>query len=133
MAVTIRLADEVDVSRGSMLAPVANPPKTAQSIRAQICWMTDEPLKARGRYLLQHTIHRARAIVMSIEHRIDIHALENKPADELRLNDLGEITLKCAEPIFYDEYRRNRRTGSFILIDEGTNSTVAAGMILGEA
>ena len=130
MAVTIRLDDEVDASRGSMLAPVANPPRESQELRAKICWMTEEPLKPRGKYLLQHTIHRTKAIIQAIHHRVNIHTLEAEDAAELVLNDLGEVAIKTADPIFYDDYRRNRRTGSFILIDEGTNSTVGAGMLL---
>ncbi len=130
MAVTIRLNDEVDVSRGSMLAPISNPPREAKEFRAKLCWMTDEALAPRGKFILQHTIHRTKALVQAIHNRIDIESLETEDADQLKLNDLGEVTIKTADPIFFDDYRKNRRTGSFILIDEGTNGTVAAGMLL---
>ncbi len=130
MAVSLRLEDEVDASRGTMIVPADNAPFAGKELRAKLCWMTDEPLRPRGKFLLQHTTHRVRAIVQAVNNRMDIERLETENADELTLNDIGEVELKVAAPIFYDDYRKNRRTGSFILIDEGTNSTVAAGMLL---
>jgi bifunctional enzyme CysN/CysC len=92
--------------------------------------MADEPLRARGRYVIRHTTREARALVDEVVHRVDVHALEpDAEAYELGLNDIGTVRLRLSEPIVADEYRRNRATGSFILIDEATNATVGAGMI----
>jgi sulfate adenylyltransferase subunit 1 (EFTu-like GTPase family) len=129
-SVTVLLEDDVDVSRGDMLVGAAEQPQTARRLEATVCWMTDQPLTARGRYIVRHTTREVRAIVEQIVHRTDVHTLEPVPgADTLELNDIGAVSLRLSAPLVVDDYRRNRQTGSFILIDESTNATVGAGMI----
>jgi sulfate adenylyltransferase large subunit len=130
MSVAVRLEDEVDVSRGDMLVGRDDQPVAARELEAMVCWMSDQPLQARGRYSIKHTTRTARAIVEEIEHRIDINTLEHVPATRLGLNEIGRVQLRCSSALVVDPYSRNRTTGSFILIDESTNDTVAAGMIL---
>ncbi|HEY1558901.1 MAG TPA: GTP-binding protein [Kofleriaceae bacterium] len=133
MSVTVHLADDVDVSRGDMICRPNNQPAVGQDLDAMVCWMSDKPLAARGRYALKHTTRWTRAIVTDLMYRLDIntgHREEGVAA--LELNALGRIRLRTTTPLIYDPYRRNRATGSFILVDEATNATVAAGMLLGE-
>jgi sulfate adenylyltransferase large subunit len=130
MSVAVRLADEVDVSRGDMLVGRDDHPVAARELEAMVCWMSEQPLAPRGRYAIKHTTRNARAIVEEIEHRVDINTLEHVPATQLGLNEIGRVQLRCSSPLVVDPYSRNRTTGSFILIDESTNDTVAAGMVL---
>jgi len=133
MSVTLHLAGDTDVSRGDLICRPNNRPFTGQDLQAMVCWMTEAPLTPKGRYALKHTTRNVRAAVTAIQYRLDVntgHRQEGVPS--LGLNDLGRISLRTTAPIFYDEYRRNRTTGSFILIDETTNSTVGAGMLLAE-
>jgi sulfate adenylyltransferase large subunit len=131
LSVTLRLADDVDVSRGYMLCPVDNQPTVGQDLEAMVCWMTARPLAPRSMYLLKHTTRSVRAMVTAVQHRLDVNTLErDEGATKLELNDIGRIRLRATAPIAYDPYARNRATGSFILIDEATNNTVAAGMLL---
>ena len=95
-----------------------------------VCWMSDKPLTPRGRYALKHTTRWTRAIVTELDYRLDINTGAHAPADQLPLNGLGRIRLKTTTPVIFDPYRQNRTTGSFILVDEATNATVAAGMLL---
>ncbi len=131
-SVTITLENEIDISRGDMLVKPNNQPQIAQDIEAMICWFSDtKQLTPRSRYILRHTTREAKAIISEIRYKVDIntlHKIENDPT--FRLNEIGRISLRTSTPLFHDPYRRNRLTGSFILIDEGTNETVAAGMIL---
>jgi sulfate adenylyltransferase large subunit len=134
MSVTVHLADDVDISRGDLLSRPNNQPTVGQDLDAMICWMTDKPLQTKGRYALKHTTRWTRAIVTDVLYRLDVntgHRVES--SGQLGLNDLGRIRLRTTTPIIYDAYRRNRTTGSFILVDEATNATVAAGMLLEEA
>ncbi len=133
MSVTIRLADDVDVSRGNMIVGVERPPVSAQHVEGWVCWMTDRsPLTPGTRLAIKHTTHSARAIVTGVRSRLKINTLaEDIEADGLSLNEIGRVTLRTTEPLFFDPYRENRHTGSFILIDEATNHTVGAGMLLG--
>ncbi|HYZ29240.1 MAG TPA: GTP-binding protein, partial [Thermoleophilaceae bacterium] len=129
-SVTVLLEDDLDVSRGDMLVGAGDHPQTARSLEATVCWMTDQPLVARGRYIVRHTTRVVKAIVDEIAHKIDMDTLEpDDPADRLGLNDIGAVKLRLSAPLIVDDYRRNRETGSFILIDEATNATVGAGMI----
>ena len=130
MSVALRLADEIDVSRGDMIVEPEDQPITARELEAHICWMSDKPLEPRSRYTLKHTTRTARAVVEEIQHRVDINTLEHGPASQLGLNEIGRVRLRCSAPLVVDPYSRNRTTGSFILIDESTNDTVAAGMII---
>ena len=130
MSVTLHLEDDVDVSRGDMICRLNNQPAVGQDLDAMVCWMTDRPLSPKGRYALKHTTRWSRAIVTDLLYKLDVntgHRIEG--ATELGLNDLGRIRLRTTSPILYDAYRRNRTTGSFILVDESTNTTVAAGML----
>ncbi|HTR52462.1 MAG TPA: GTP-binding protein [Kofleriaceae bacterium] len=133
MSVTVHLADDVDVSRGDMLCRPNNQPTVGQDLDAMVCWMSDKPLAARGRYALKHTTRWTRAIITELVYRLDINTgHRDEQVDKLELNALGRIRLRTTTPVIYDAYRRNRTTGSFILVDEATNATVAAGMLLGE-
>jgi bifunctional enzyme CysN/CysC len=131
MSVTVRLKDDIDISRGDMICRPQNKPTATQDIDAMICWLTDDPLHVRGMYALKHTTRSVRAQVRDIEYRIDVNTLHrDESADTLTLNEIGRIKLRTTKPLFVDEYRRNRTTGSFLLIDEATGATVGAGMIL---
>jgi sulfate adenylyltransferase large subunit len=131
MSVTLRLEDELDVSRGDMIVEPEDQPVTASELDAMLCWMSQKPMRPGGRYALKHTTRSARAIVSELEYRVDVNSLEHAPADQLELNEIGRVRLRSSTPLVVDRYRRNRTTGSFILIDEATNDTVAAGMIVG--
>jgi bifunctional enzyme CysN/CysC len=133
MSVTIRLDDDIDISRGSMICRPRNQPHVGQDLEAMVCWMSEiRPLRAGDRFGIKHTTQTARTIVKDVAYQIDVNSLHRNEVDrELSLNEMGRVTLRTTAPLFYDEYRRNRTTGSFILIDEATSSTVGAGMILG--
>ena len=129
-SVTIVLKDDLDVSRGDMLVGFENLPGMSSDLYARVSWMHQRPLKAGGRYLLKHTTQTVQSIVTSIESRIDISTYESQPSPtELPLNDIGEIRLRTSKPLVFDGYANNRLTGSFILIEQGSNHTVAAGML----
>ena len=131
MSVTIRLADDLDVSRGDMLADPAAPPVVARELEARVCWMSDRPLEPRARLAVKQTTRSVRAIADELVSRTDVHTLEDAPAPErLELNDIGVVRLRLAEPLCVDPYGENRTTGAFVLIDEATNETVGAGMVL---
>jgi bifunctional enzyme CysN/CysC len=132
MAVTIRLADEIDNSRGDLLAPSDQAPQVTNEFEADICWMVDRPLTAGGRYSIKHTTRATKAVVTEILHRLDVNTLgEDAEATELALNGIGRVQLRTATPLAIDPYSVNRITGSFILIDEATNATAGAGLIRG--
>ncbi|MGS2614155.1 sulfate adenylyltransferase subunit CysN [Micromonospora sp. LZ34] len=132
MSVTVRLADEIDISRGDMICRPNNAPAVAQDIEAMVCWMDEtRPLQVGGRYAIKHTTRSARAIVRGLHYRLDINSLHrDESAGELRLNEIGRVRLRTTVPLLADEYRRNRTTGGFVIIDETTNRTVGAGMIV---
>ncbi|MBW3632762.1 MAG: sulfate adenylyltransferase subunit CysN [Chloroflexi bacterium] len=132
MSVTVRLEDDLDVSRGDMICRPHNAPIPSQDIDAMVCWMTDTPLTAGRQLAVKHTTRSARAMVRDLRYRLDVNTLHrDEEAEFLQLNDIGRVQLRTTAPLFVDEYRRNRATGGFILIDESTNSTVGAGMIVG--
>jgi bifunctional enzyme CysN/CysC len=130
-AVTVRLSDNLDVSRGDMICRPHNRPEVTQDVEAMVCWMDAEaPLTPRTIYTLKHTTRTVRAMVTELRYRLDINTMQrDEEASVLSLNEIGRVVLRSTEPIFVDDYRRNRQTGSFILIDESTNQTVAGGMI----
>ncbi|MCZ7376987.1 GTP-binding protein [Micromonospora sp. WMMC250] len=132
MSVTVRLADEIDISRGDLICRPNNAPAVAQDIEAMVCWMDETaPLRVGGRYAIKHTTRSARAIVRGLHYRLDINSLHrDESADELRLNEIGRVRLRTTVPLLADEYRRNRTTGGFVIIDETTNRTVGAAMIV---
>jgi bifunctional enzyme CysN/CysC len=128
---TVSLADQIDISRGDMLADPSAPPSVGREFAATLIWMAAEPLRPESAYLLKHTTRQVCADVRSIRHVLDILTLDFGPAAELKLNDIAEVEIETHHPIFFDPYRKNRATGSFILIDMISNRTVAAGMIQG--
>jgi sulfate adenylyltransferase large subunit len=131
MSVTVRLADDLDVSRGDLICRRADRPALARDLVADVCWMADAPLRPGGRYAIKHAAHTARAIVESIDDRVEVASLGREPTPgELALNDIGRVRVRTSKPLAFDPYARNRATGSFILIDEATNDTVGAGMIV---
>jgi bifunctional enzyme CysN/CysC len=131
MSVTIRLEDEIDVSRGDMICRTHNQPVIAQDLDAMVCWMTDKPLLPRAKLGLKHTTRSVRTLVRELQYRLDVNTLHrDEAADQLSLNEIGRVRLRTTAPVLADEYRRNRTTGGFILIDESTNRTVGAGMII---
>ncbi len=128
---TIRLEDDIDVSRGDMLADPDNPPVIARELVARVCWMSERPLEERAKLAIKQTTRTSRALVEELESVVDIETLEDHASPErLELNDLGTVRLRLAEPLAVDPYARNRATGAFILIDEATNDTVGAGMVV---
>jgi sulfate adenylyltransferase subunit 1 len=130
-SVVMTLEDEIDISRGDMLVKANNPPEASQDVEAMVCWFSQKPMETRGKYLLRHTTKETKAIVQELRYQVDIETLHKKEGTSaLGMNDIGRIALRTAAPLFYDSYRRNRLTGSFILIDLGTHETVAAGMIV---
>jgi sulfate adenylyltransferase large subunit len=130
MSVTIRLADDLDVSRGDMLADPEQPPTVARELEATVCWMAEKPLEPRTRLVVKQTTRSVRAIADELVSVIDIHTLEDRPSPErLELNDIARVRFRLAEPLAVDPYAENRATGAFILIDEATNDTVGAGMV----
>ena len=130
MSVTVRLDDDVDVSRGDMICRPANAPKPSQDIDAMVCWMTNAPLKPRQKLAIKHTTRTGRALVKDIQYRLDINTLHrDQETKELGLNEIGRVQLRTTTPLLCDPYSKNRTTGSFILIDEATGVTVGAGMI----
>ncbi len=131
MSVALRLADAIDVSRGDMIVGTEDQPIVARELDAMVCWMGERPMAAGGRYVIKHTTRTARAVVAELEHRVDVNSLAHVLADGLGLNEIGRVHLRASAPVMVDRYRRNRTTGSFILIDEATNDTVGAGMVLG--
>ena len=135
LSVTVRLEDDLDVSRGEMLCSPEEQPVVSRELEATVCWMADAPLRAGGRYALKHTTRSVRAVVEEVIERTDVETLSPDGAASagggLGLNDIGRVRLRTSAPLVVDPYRVNRTTGSFILIDEGTNATVGAGMVLG--
>jgi bifunctional enzyme CysN/CysC/sulfate adenylyltransferase subunit 1 len=129
-SVTLVLEHDIDISRGSMLIGAEHPPGYASELHAEICWMYTRPLQAGKKYFLKHTTHTVQCVVTEIVNKLNMATLETeaKPA-ELTVNDIGEIRLRAAKPLVFDGYETNRLTGSFILIEQGTNATVAAGML----
>jgi bifunctional enzyme CysN/CysC len=129
-SITVQLEDEVDISRGDMICRPNNQPTVTQDIDAMICWMDSAPLRAGAKYALKHTTRTVRVLTKEINYALDIDTLHRDQAPaELPLNGIGRIRLRTTQPLLVDPYRRNRQTGSFILIDESTNRTVGAGFI----
>ncbi len=131
LSVIVRVADDIDISRGDMLATPDAAPTVTREIVADVCWMSERSLDPRGRYVLRHTTREVVARVERIEHRVDIHTFDRVDAPSLELNDIGRIELRTSAPLAVDNYSEDRATGSFILIDEATNDTMGAGMIVG--
>ena len=130
MSVTVRLEDDLDVSRGDMICRPQNAPKPSQDVDAMVCWMTNEPLRPRQKLAIKHTTRSGRAMVKQIQYRLDVNTLHrDQDAGELGLNEIGRVQLRTQVPLLADPYSKNRTTGSFILVDEATGVTAGAGMI----
>jgi sulfate adenylyltransferase subunit 1 (EFTu-like GTPase family) len=119
----------VDLSRGDMLVRPENRPQAASQFSADLCWMVQEPLIPKKKYSLKHTTQTMKAMVTEIEYRTNVNTLEKEKREQLGLNDIARVKIQALKPLFFDPYKKNRNTGNFILIDELTNNTVAAGMI----
>ncbi len=132
MAVIVTLTDDIDISRGDMICRPHNQPAVLQDLDAQVCWMDETASLAVGRrYGIKHTTRWARAVVRDVSYRIDVNTLHRvEDATELSLNEIGRVQLRATQPLFVDAYIGNRQTGAFILVDEGSNRTVAAGMLV---
>jgi len=131
LSISVALEDELDVSRGDLIAPAAGAPAPVRELAATLCWLGDAPARPGARYLLKHGTRTVRAKLDGIDHRLDLQALDRAAAAELVLNDLAHVRLRLGEPLAADTYAACRATGAFILIDEATNDTVAAGMVEG--
>jgi sulfate adenylyltransferase subunit 1 len=130
-SVCITLEDEIDISRGDTLVKTNNPPKVEQDIEAMICWFSNKPMAPQAKLIIRHTTQETKAIIQEVKYHVDINTLHKvEGQSSFSMNDIGRISLRTAVPLIHDSYRRNRTTGSFILIDPGTNETVAAGMII---
>ncbi|MDC1105181.1 GTP-binding protein [Prolixibacteraceae bacterium] len=129
-SVSIQLEDEIDISRGSLLSAADNCPKSSQQIEAMICWMSETPMRVRGKYIIKHTSSEVLGIIQEVVNKVDINTLELADENSVGLNDIARIKLKTSKPLFYDSYKQNRITGSFVIIEETTNNTVGAGMII---
>ncbi len=131
MSVTILLEDEYDLSRGDMIVRENNHPTVSQDLEVMICWFNDRPMQLRGKYAIMHTTQEARCIIKEIRYKLDINTLHRNQEDlHIGMNDIARVVIRTTKPLFFDSYRKNRNTGSLILVDEGTNETVAAGMII---
>ena len=128
-SVTLLLADEIDISRGDMIVKSAEQPQALKQIDATVCWLSETPMSPARTYLLRHTTREVKAKIAKIDYRLDVNTLEHEPVTTLAMNDIANLTLKLAQPVFADPYTDNRATGAFIVIDESTNNTVGAGMI----
>jgi sulfate adenylyltransferase subunit 1 len=130
-SVTIRLTDDIDISRGDMIVKKGNLPSVNQEIDIMICWFNEKPLNPAGKYIIRHTSREARCLIREIDFKMDINTLEHNRKDlTIGMNDIGKIRIKTTQPLFFDSYFKNRITGSLVLVDEGTFETVAAGMII---
>lgn len=130
-AVTLTLDEEIDISRGDMIAAADNAPRQEQEVEMMVCWFNEKKLIPRGKYTLKHTSNDSRCIITEVVNKVDVNTLEKITNDlTVGLNDIAHIKIKSAKPLFVDSYTQNRQTGSLIIIDEGTNETVAAGMII---
>lgn len=131
MSVTFTLEDEIDISRGDMIAKPNNQPQSSQEIDMMICWMNTKGMQPGSKYLIRHTTNEAKCIIKDVRYKINIDTLDrHQEENNFEVNDIGRISVKIAKPLFFDSYRKNRITGSVILIDEFTNETVGAGMII---
>jgi len=131
MSVTIRLEDEIDISRGDMIVRPNNQPEDGQDIEVMVCWLSEKPLQLKGKYAIKHTSREARCIINEIKYKVNINTLHRVEENvTIGLNDIGRISIRTTQRLFYDGYRRNRYTGSLIIIDEATNETVGACMIV---
>ena len=129
-SVTILLEDEIDISRGDMIIKTDELPNVSKQIDAMLCWLSETPLDPRRKYVIRHTTRESKAMLAGVDFRMDINTMEHQPAEKLSMNDIAKVSFKLAQPLFTDAYVESRGTGAFIVIDESTNNTVGAGMIV---
>ncbi len=130
MSVTLRLSDDLDISRGDMIVKENNVPQISQDIDVMMCWMGDKPMKPGTKFYLKHTTKDVRCMIKEIKYKVDVNTLNRiDDGQELKMNEIAKVSIRTTKPLFFDSYRRNRNTGSLIVIDEGTNNTVGVGMI----
>ena len=130
-SVAFRLADDIDISRGDMIVDAHGKPQVGQEIELMVCWLGEKPMALGGKYTIRHTTAELRCIIRDVKYKVDINTLDKLEGDkDLALNEIACLQIKTSKPIFYDPYKENRITGSISIIDEGTNNTVGAGMIL---
>ncbi|MBP7255829.1 MAG: sulfate adenylyltransferase subunit CysN [Chitinophagales bacterium] len=131
MSVTMTLEDEIDISRGDMIVRENNVPQVSQDMDIMVCWMNEKKMIPNGKYGLRHTTKDCRCMIKEVKYKLNVNTLHRNEEDlEIGLNDIARISIRTTSPLFFDSYKRNRFTGSVILVDEGTNETVAAGMII---
>ena len=132
MSVTLLLNDDLDLSRGDMIVREQNHPEVKQDIELMVCWFHEKPMQLRGKYAIQHTTQTVRCLIKDIQYKMDVNSLHRNLEDKtIGMNDIARVTIRTTKPLFVDAYRKNRITGSVILVDEGTNETVGAGMVIG--
>ena len=129
-SVTLLLTDEIDTSRGDMIVKTGSNIEPVKQIEAHICWLSETPLSPARTYVIRHTTRESKAKVGTIQYKIDVNTLEHQATPDLKMNDIARMTFKLAQPLMVDSYSKNRATGAFIVIDESTNNTVGAGMIV---
>lgn len=130
MSIAIELEDDLDISRGDMIVKPNNQPEVSQDIDAMLCWFSPQPLQLGGKYVLRHTTAEVRTMIKDVVYKMDVNELHKDESDkDIKMNDIARIKLRTTKPLFFDPYKKNRETGSLILVDEATNNTVAAGMI----
>jgi sulfate adenylyltransferase subunit 1 len=124
------LEDEIDTSRGDMIVKTGEVPEPVKQIEAFVCWLSETPLSPARTYIVRHTTRESKAKIGAIQYKVDVNTLEQQPTSDLKMNDIARLTFKLAQPLMVDSYKTNRATGAFIVIDESTNNTVGAGMIV---
>jgi sulfate adenylyltransferase subunit 1 len=130
-SVTFRLANDIDISRGDMIVPADDRPSIGQEVDLMVCWLSEKPMVLGGKYVIRHTTSELRGIINGVDFKVNINNLEENREDKsVGLNEIAKISIKTSKPIFFDSYQENHITGSIIIIDEATNNTVGAGMIL---
>ncbi len=131
MSVTFRLSDDLDISRGDMIVKENNVPEIEQDLDVMVCWMNDKPLQPHTKYHLKHTTNDVKCMIKEIKYKVDVNTLNRiEDGKELKMNEIARVSIRTTKPLFFDSYRKNRQTGSIILIEEGTNNTVGVGMIV---
>ena len=131
MSVTLRLSDDLDISRGDMIVKENNVPEIEQDLDVMVCWMSDKPLLPRTKYHLKHTTNDVKCMVKEIKYKVDVNTLNRiEDGQDLKMNEIARVSIRTTKPLFFDSYRKNRQTGSLILVEEGTNNTVGVGMIV---
>lgn len=131
MSVTMTLEDEIDISRGDIIAKPNNQPQAEQDIDVMVCWMNQQPAKINSKFFVRHSTKEVKGVIKEIQYKMDINSLNrDETAEDLKMNDIARVKIRTSQPLFFDSYRKNRFTGSLILVAEGTNETVGAGMIV---